>query len=105
MRLSPIDPQRWLFYGGFAFAHFVAGRHEEAIEWADRALHEQPRATIVVGIKPKSGSLRKYDGKSMGCRDTRQLLHSCSWKQIAQYFHKLIKKLASSTAAFRLNPQ
>ena len=32
-------------------AHRVSGRHEEAIEWADRALHEQPRATIVVGIK------------------------------------------------------
>jgi adenylate cyclase len=51
MRLSPLDPRRWNFYGGLALAHLVAGRHEEATEWADRALHEQPRATAVLGFK------------------------------------------------------
>jgi TolB-like protein len=51
MRLSPLDPQPWVFHGGLAHAHFAAGRHEEAIEWADRALHAQPRMTAVVGIK------------------------------------------------------
>jgi TolB-like protein/class 3 adenylate cyclase len=51
MRLSPLDPQRWLFYGALALAHLVAGRYEEAVEWADRALHQQPRATAVVGYK------------------------------------------------------
>jgi tetratricopeptide (TPR) repeat protein len=51
MRLSPLDPQRWMFYGGLAAAHLVAGRHEEAVEWADRALHEQPRAIAVVAFK------------------------------------------------------
>jgi hypothetical protein len=51
MRLSPLDPQRWMFYGALALAHLVAGGHEEAIEWADRALHEQPRATAVVAYK------------------------------------------------------
>jgi hypothetical protein len=51
MRLSPLDPQPWVFYGGLAHAHFAAGRYEEAIEWADRALHAQPRMTAVVGVK------------------------------------------------------
>jgi adenylate cyclase len=51
MRLSPLDPERWRFYGGLALAHLVAGRHEEAVEWADRALQEQPRATAVVAFK------------------------------------------------------
>ena len=51
MRLSPLDPFRWGFYGGLAHAHFGAGRCEEAIEWADRALHAQPRMPAVVAIK------------------------------------------------------
>jgi adenylate cyclase len=51
MRLSPLDPRRWNFYGGLALAHLVAGRHEETTEWADRALREQRRATAVLGFK------------------------------------------------------
>jgi len=43
-------------------AHLVSGRHEEAIEWAERALQEQPRATIVVGIKAAAcGHLGRLD--------------------------------------------
>jgi adenylate cyclase len=51
MRLSPCDPRRWTFYGGLALAHLVAGRYEEAAEWAERALHENPRMTAVVFFK------------------------------------------------------
>jgi hypothetical protein len=40
-----------MFYGGLALAHLVSGRHEAAIEWADRALHENPRAIAVIGFK------------------------------------------------------
>src|SRR5262249_37066108 len=43
MRLSPLDPQHWLFVGGMSFAHLVARRFEEAIGWADRYTREQPR--------------------------------------------------------------
>ncbi len=51
MRLSPYDSHRSMFYGGLALAHLVAGGHEEAAEWADRALHENPRMTAVVFFK------------------------------------------------------
>ena len=51
IRLSPVDLQRFTIYGGFALANLVAGRHEEAVEWADRALHENPRMTGVVFLK------------------------------------------------------
>ena len=43
MRLSPLDP---LFYGmeaATAFAHFLAGRYEEAISWADKACLAGPQ--------------------------------------------------------------
>jgi len=43
IRLSPLDPLRWLFIGGISFAQMVARRFEEAIDWADRYVREQPR--------------------------------------------------------------
>jgi adenylate cyclase len=51
IRLSPLDPLRWGFYGALALAHLVAGRYEDTIEWADRALHEQPRGFAVIEYK------------------------------------------------------
>jgi TolB-like protein len=51
MRLSPVDLDRWCFEGGFALAHLVAGRYEEAIEWANRALDAEPKSAAVVGYK------------------------------------------------------
>jgi adenylate cyclase len=43
IRLSPLDPLGHTFTGGLAIAHVIAGRYEEAIEWADRSLREVPR--------------------------------------------------------------
>ena len=51
MRLSPLDPLTYIFTAGMAFAHSTAGRYEEAIEWADRSLYEQPRFTAALRIK------------------------------------------------------
>jgi TolB-like protein/class 3 adenylate cyclase len=42
-RLSPFDPYTFLYALYIALAHLAARRFEQAIEWADRALHEQPR--------------------------------------------------------------
>jgi TolB-like protein len=42
MRLSPLDPILYNMHVGTAFAHFLAGRYDEASSWAQRALHEQP---------------------------------------------------------------
>jgi len=50
-RLSPFDPLGHLNAWGFAIAHIAAGRFEQAIEWADRALHDQPR--LVTAIRAK----------------------------------------------------
>jgi hypothetical protein len=43
LRLSSFDPFGYLSAAGMAFAHLAARRFEEAIEWADRALHALPR--------------------------------------------------------------
>jgi adenylate cyclase len=54
IRLSPLDPFGWAFASGIALASMIEGRYEEAIEWADRCLHEQARSTMALGIKVAS---------------------------------------------------
>jgi len=51
IRLSPLDPLRWVFFLGMSFAHVAARRFEEAIDWADRCLREQPRLAHVYRFK------------------------------------------------------
>jgi TolB-like protein/class 3 adenylate cyclase len=51
MRLSPLDPLGSGFKSTLAAAHFFAGRYEEAMEWADRSLHERPNFDPAMAIK------------------------------------------------------
>ena len=51
---APFEPIRsvYLFYASsIAIAHLAARRFEQAIEWADRALHEQPRLVSQTRVK------------------------------------------------------
>jgi adenylate cyclase len=50
-RLSPFDPLAFSYALHIAVAHLVAQRFEQAIEWADRALHDQPRLVSAMRIK------------------------------------------------------
>jgi TolB-like protein len=50
-RLSPFDRHAFGYAVNIAVAHLVARRFEQAIEWADRALHDQPRT--VSGMRTK----------------------------------------------------
>ena len=50
-RLSPFDPYTFFFARNIAVAHLVARRFEQAIEWADRALHDQPRTVSAMRVK------------------------------------------------------
>jgi adenylate cyclase len=51
LRLSPLDPLQYMNACGFAMAHLVARRFEQAIEWADRTLRDQPRVITAIRIK------------------------------------------------------
>jgi tetratricopeptide (TPR) repeat protein len=42
MRLSPFDPFTYILHGGFAHAHLFAGRYEEALLWARKAMQGRP---------------------------------------------------------------
>jgi len=50
IRLSSLA-DGWSSAGGLGFAHLLSGRYESAVEWANRALHVQPRATFICGSK------------------------------------------------------
>jgi TolB-like protein/class 3 adenylate cyclase len=50
-RLSPFDPYSFLCAVNIAAAHFAARCFEQAIEWADRALHDQPRMVSAIRVK------------------------------------------------------
>ena len=43
IRSNPLDPSIFFRFSGLAFAHYTAGRFETAIEWAERAIHRNPR--------------------------------------------------------------
>src|SRR5262249_45432603 len=57
MRLSPLDPILYNMQVGTAFAHFLADRHDEASEWANRALREQPNYPAATRILAASKAL------------------------------------------------
>jgi TolB-like protein/DNA-binding CsgD family transcriptional regulator len=42
IRSNPLDPSIFFRFSGLALAHYMAGRFETAIEWADRAIHRRP---------------------------------------------------------------
>ncbi|WP_246732315.1 tetratricopeptide repeat protein [Bradyrhizobium yuanmingense] len=42
LRLSPLDPRLFLPQTGMAYAHFFAGRYEDCLSWATRAVQNQP---------------------------------------------------------------
>jgi adenylate cyclase len=50
-RLSPFDPYSFFYAVNIAVAHLAARRCEQAIEWADRALHDQPRMVAAMRVK------------------------------------------------------
>ena len=92
MRLSPFDPQSWMFAGGFAHARFAAGRYEEAIEFADRAVHVQPRATAVLTVR--IAAYGNLDRLEQGRECVKRLRQSDMWPRIVA-FRKVAEKMLS----------
>jgi adenylate cyclase len=56
-RLSPLDFFAYLYSLGFIFAHFMAGRYEEASAWCDKTLHQRPDHPPALEIKAASCGL------------------------------------------------
>src|SRR5262249_21130475 len=57
IRLSPLDPRIGLMETAMAFAHFLAGRHDEASLWADKAVRDAPDFVAATYISAASHAL------------------------------------------------
>jgi TolB-like protein len=57
MRLSPRDPEIYGFQGSTAYAHFFAGRIDEASTWAETAMRENANFLPVTAIAAASHAL------------------------------------------------
>jgi tetratricopeptide (TPR) repeat protein len=67
MRLSPLDPLIHAMESAHALAHFLAGRYDEAISWAERAFRKEPNYHGTIRILAASYALA---GKLDQARDT-----------------------------------
>jgi tetratricopeptide (TPR) repeat protein len=70
MRLSPLDPLMFLMQTMTATAHFFAGRHDEAVAWAEKAYRENPRITGTLRMAAASNALagRQEEAQKMLAR-------------------------------------
>ncbi|HKX10917.1 MAG TPA: adenylate/guanylate cyclase domain-containing protein [Stellaceae bacterium] len=57
MRLSPLDPLMARIQAATAYAHFFAGRYDEASSWAGNALRDQPDYVDALRIAVASNAL------------------------------------------------
>jgi TolB-like protein/class 3 adenylate cyclase len=57
MRLSPQDPQMFAMQTATSFAHFIAGRDDEASSWAQTALRQRSNFLMAIGVAAASGAL------------------------------------------------
>src|SRR5262249_21829232 len=64
MRLNPMDPQTFFMQGGTAFAHFIAGRYDEASLWAQRALQQHPNFVPALRVYAASSALAGRDAEA-----------------------------------------
>jgi TolB-like protein len=57
LRLSPLDPLIFIVQMGFIFAHFFAGRYEEALAYAKKSLAQNPTYVTAVIMAAVSAAL------------------------------------------------
>jgi TolB-like protein/tetratricopeptide (TPR) repeat protein len=57
IRQSPRDPSIFLTYHGISFAHFCAGRYDDASAWAEKELGEAPNCAPALRVAAASHAL------------------------------------------------
>lgn len=58
IRLDPLDPRAFLTQTAMAFAHFIAGRDDDAAEWAAKALRLKPNWHPALRVMLASNGMR-----------------------------------------------
>jgi len=75
IRSNPLDPSIFFRFSGLALAHYMAGRYEIAIEWAERAIHRMPRWYFAHFVLAASHvALERYELASIAVKSSRDAL-------------------------------
>jgi TolB-like protein len=64
IRLDPLDPRVFLTHTAMAFAHFIAGRDDEAADWAAMALRLKPNWHPALRMALASNGMRGRDDEA-----------------------------------------
>jgi adenylate cyclase len=56
LHLNPLDAHNFVMMSGLAFAHFFAGRNDEAHLWAEKALADNPNYLVILRVLAASAS-------------------------------------------------
>jgi tetratricopeptide (TPR) repeat protein len=60
IRLNPLDPRMFLTQSAMGFAHFIAGRNDEAADWAALALRVKPNWPPALRVAIASNAMRGH---------------------------------------------
>jgi TolB-like protein/class 3 adenylate cyclase len=96
IRLSPQSPYLFVSYTAMASAHTAAGRYEEALLWADRAIRENSGAVALRLKLSLCGLLQRHE-EAKECLHVLRAIHA--EPTIAQMMGKLPKGLSARRAA------
>jgi adenylate cyclase len=58
MRLSPLDPRLFVWHFFMSLSHYCAGRYGDAVEWAEKALRDQPNFASALRMLAAGNALR-----------------------------------------------
>jgi TolB-like protein/tetratricopeptide (TPR) repeat protein len=64
IRLNPLDPRVFLTQSAMAFAHFIAGRDDEAANWAALGLRIKPNWLPALRVAVASNAMRGNSGET-----------------------------------------
>ena len=74
MRLSPLDPTLYHMQAGTAFAHFLAGRFDDASSWAEKPFRNEPNYLPAATVKAASNALAgRMDEARQAMERSRQI--------------------------------
>ena len=75
IRLNPLDPRVFLTQSAMAFAHFIAGRDDEAARWAAMALRVKPNWLPALRMTIASNAMRGEAEQATRALDAYRRIH------------------------------
>lgn len=87
MRLDPLDTRVFLTQSAMAFAHFIAGRDQEAAEWAAVALRMKPNWMPALRVAIASNAMQGRNAEAKGAlRSYEQVDPNASIRKICEHY-------------------